>query len=129
MISMWGRNASGSCSPPANADSALTAARWVAATETQKSKPCRFACIVEFVDELRGAIELAGLDAHPDLIAAHVGVAERPLREAERGHSADGFGELFLGAAQIALDEPRQRQVSMHGRDRLIGDKPHRFVP
>ena len=48
----------------------------------------RFACRVR-CDDIRGAVELAGLDAHPDLITALVGMTERALREAEIGDTPD----------------------------------------
>ena len=79
----------------------------------------------QFVDDRRGLVELAGLQPHPHLITLRIGLAERTLRKAERLGTSACLGELRFRFDEIALDGSGQRQVSVRGRDRLVGDEPH----
>ena len=63
-----------------------------------------------------GAIELARLDAYPNLEEAREGQAERALREAEFVGPVCGLQHLGLGAAEVSARKPVETEDSVrHG--------------
>jgi hypothetical protein len=71
--------------------------------------------------QYRGAVQLTGVHAHPDLHCARIGEAERALGEPELVGPACRVRRLRLGAREIAAHQAGQGQVDVRHRERVGG--------